>query len=492
MVSMLVMSLSINAQTLELNAADEGIIGDGVTLNTSKIQAAINRCHNNPEGGRLIFPKGIFRTGTIWIKSNVELHLLKGAVIKGSENPMDYDGFAEVDQKMKDKNSNLNHPNLALIRGEQAENIAFTGKGLIDGNGRRLALQVDSIQHVTTDKSPYNHNRPSEFYRPQLFYLNECKNLKVISLNLRNSACWGMTLNKCENVQLEHIHFVNRAYWNNDGFDISDCKHVRVNDCYINSADDAFCLKSHDHNTYNDDIIIENCTAISSASAVKFGTASLGGFKNIIIRNMKVKDTFRSAIALESVDGGILENILVENIHATNTGNAIFVRLGRRRNVVPGTAKNIIIRNLTAEIPFGTLTPDLAYDIHGPEIGGFYNPFPAPVSGIPGHCIENLTLENIKISYPGRSSDGIAYVPVSGWKKVPEYEGNYPEYSMFSELPSWGFFFRHVRGLHLKNIQLKTREYDFRPAMFYDDVEDVTKENIIIKAAKYKEDPMAR
>ena len=490
--SLIVISLSAQAQILEINAVDEGIIGDGSTLNTQKIQAAIDRCSKHPEGGRLIFSKGIYVTGSLWIKSNVEIHLEKGAVIKGSANPRDYDGFVDVDKNLKGKHPNLNHPQLALIRGEKADKISFTGKGLIDGNGRKLAIQVDSIQHVTTDKSPYNHNRPSEFYRPQLFHLSECTNLTILSLQLKNSACWGVTLNKCEHIRIEHVHLVNRAYWNNDGFDISDCKHVYLNDCYVNSADDAFCLKSHSRTTFNDDILIENCTAISSASAVKFGTASMGGFKNITIRNMKVKDTFRSAIALESVDGGILENVLVENIEAKNTGNAIFVRLGKRACEKPGIVRNIIIRNLTAEIPFGTLTPDLAYDMRGPEIGGFYNPFPAPISGIPGHCIENITLENIKISYPGRSSNGIAYVPTTGWKKVPEHEGNYPEYSMFSELPSWGFFFRHVRGLHLKNIQLRTREYDFRPAMFFDDVEDVTKENITIKEAKYKEDRMAR
>lgn len=479
-VCLIALSLSGHAQKIVLNAADEGCTGDGITMNTRQIQAAIDRCNDNPEGGTLIFPKGIYRTGTIWIKSNVELHLEKGAVIKGTSNPWDYDEFEKYFKLYKKSF----RPRLALIRGAKAENVTITGKGCIDGNGRKLAIHIDSLLHVRTDKSPYDHNRPQESLRPQLFNISECTRLTISSLNLRNSACWGLLLNKCEEVRLEHLHFINRAYWNNDGFDISDCKHVYVNDCFIDSADDAFCLKSHDRSSCNEDIVIENCTAISSASTVKFGTASVGGFKDIIIRNMKVKDTFRSAIAVESVDGAIIDNVLIENIQAENTGNALFIRLGHRSGETPGIIRNVTIRNLTAEIPFGTQTPDLAYDMRGPEIGGFYNPFPAPISGIPGHAIENVTLENIRIVYPGRSSNGIAYTPVSGWKKVPELESAYPEYSMFSELPSWGFFIRHVKGLKMKDIELRTREHDFRPAMFFEDAIDVKKENITVKNAK--------
>lgn len=99
----------------------------------------------------------------------------------------------------------------------------------------------------------------------------------------------------------------NRAYWNNDGIDVTDCQHVRIYSCNINSADDGICLKSYRTTSANRDIKIDDCDIISSASAVKFGTASWGGFKNIEIGNVRVKDTFRSAIAIESVEGALID-----------------------------------------------------------------------------------------------------------------------------------------------------------------------------------------
>ena len=116
---------------------------------------------------------------------------------------------------------------------------------------------------------------------------------------------------------IDSIRVVSDAYWNNDGIDIADCKKVRITHCYVNSADDGICLKSEDGaGNWNEDIYIADCTVRSSGSAIKFGTSSVGGFKKVRIKNIRVFDTFRSAIALESVDGGDLEDIRVENVVA--------------------------------------------------------------------------------------------------------------------------------------------------------------------------------
>src|SRR5690606_4595481 len=120
---------------------------------------------------------------------------------------------------------------------------------------------------------------------------------------LKNSACWGLFFERCSDMILDGLKVTNRAFWNNDGMDITDCKNVKVTNCDLDTADDGICLKSHTPGYFNDNIYVANCTIRSSASAVKFGTASHGGFKNITIENIKVFDTFRSAIAIESVDG---------------------------------------------------------------------------------------------------------------------------------------------------------------------------------------------
>lgn len=464
---------NINAKELIINASEFGILNDGKTINTSKIQEAIDFCNKNKEGGKIIFDEGVYLTGAIVLKSNVRLHLNKDAILSGSTNPYDYLHLKSLPKR--------DDSWLGLIVAYKENNISITGDGLIDGNGTNLALNIDSLHHIgeLIDKG-YNvrRKRPQESARPTLFHFAKCKDILIENINLKNAASWGLTFDLCENLTLENISFENRAYWNNDGFDISDCKKVRVRNCYVNAADDAICLKSHHPGYCNDDIIIENCIAISSASAVKFGTASSGGFKNIIVRNIKVKDTFRSAIAIEGVDGGDIENILVENIYATNTGNAIFLRLGHRSGKRPSIFRNVTIRNLYAEIPFGR--PDINYDLRGPEVDFFHNIMPSSIVGIPGHKIENVTLENIEIIYPGRASKAMAYVPLSRLNQVPENIDSYPEFTMFGELPSWGFYIRHVDGLKMKNIKLGLKDNDFRPPFVFDDTSNIIQENVKI------------
>jgi hypothetical protein len=449
------------------NVLDFGAVPDGKTLNTQALQEAIDAAFKNG-GGRVVLPEGIFLTGSIVLRNGVELYLEDDAKLLGSTNPAHY-------TKMNNWG--------ALILAENAFQIAIRGKGTIDGQGRALALNVDSLHHLGEMVDPrYNQRRmrPSEYYRPQLIYMLRCKEVRVSGLSLKNASCWVQTYEQCTDVEIDQIKVESRAFWNNDGFDIVDCKNVRVTGCDVNSADDGICLKSHSPDHFNDQIYIANCTVRSSASAVKFGTASYGGFKNVVIENIKVFDTFRSAIAIESVDGGLIENIKVSNITAVNTWNAIFLRLGHRAGDGPGTVKNISIKDVNVQVPFGR--PDIGYDMRGPEVDFFHNLFPSSIAGIPGHNIENVVLENIQITYPGRASKGMAYVPLSRLDQVPEQVGEYPEYSMFHELPAWGFYVRHAKGIQMKNITLKLEDRDFRPAFVFDDVDGLSMHGIDLPA----------
>jgi hypothetical protein len=195
-----------------------------------------------------------------------------------------------------------------------------------------------------------------------------------------------------------------------------------------------------------------------------------------------VYDTFRSAIAIESVDGAFIENIDVSNVIAVNTGNAIFIRLGHRDGKKPGSIKNVHIQNMKVQVPFGR--PDSNYDLRGPEVDFFHNPFPSSIVGLEGHNIENVVLENIEINYPGRATKGMAYVPLSQLHQVPEEVKSYPEFSMFGELPAYGLYMRHVNGITIKNIKFTLDDADFRPAFVFDDVKDLKMEEIGLPAEK--------
>jgi len=445
------------------NVLDFGAVADAKTLNTEAIQAAIDAAHTN-SGGTVVLPKGIFLSGSIEMKSGVTLHLERDATLLGSTNPRHY-------RKINNWK--------ALVLADHAHDVALTGQGTIDGQGRELALNVDSLHHIGEMVDP-NYNlrrmRPNETLRPELVYMMSCQQVMITGITMMNASCWVQTYDQCTGLEIDRITVVSREYWNNDGFDIVDCKDVRITNCDVNTADDGICLKSHSPDHINDNVYIGNCTVRSSASAIKFGTASFGGFKNVVVENIKVFDTFRSAIAIESVDGGVIENIAVSKIIAINTGNAIFIRLGHRHGDRPGTVRNISIKDVYVQVPFGR--PDNNYDMRGPEVNFFHNPFPASIAGIPDHYVENVVLENIEIRYPGRASKGMAYVPLSRLDQVPEQVKEYPEFSMFRELPAWGIFVRHARNIEMKNVTLTLENEDFRPAFLFDDVDSLQMEDI--------------
>ena len=453
-------------------AADFKIDNQGTTLVTVPLQKAIDKIAASG-GGRLVFAPGTYLTGSIMLKTGVELHLLAGATLLGSPNSLDYIAIDKGEgNTIHDENTSQ-----ALIVAENSDNIRLTGQGTIDGNGLAVALCADSLHHagIQIDKN-YNVRRHRTSTRPKLFYFHRCKNILVENLNLRSSAGWGLSFNQSSHITLINLKVENRAYWNNDGIDISDCQHVYIGNCDVNAADDGICLKSHDESTCCDSITIENCRIRSSASAVKFGTASFGGFRNVSIRNIRVVDTFRSAIALESVDGGTLENISVEDVTAYHTGNAIFIRLGARNGKQPGKLQNVSIRRLYCQVPFGR--PDINYDLRGPEVNFFHNPFPSSITGLPGNRAKDILIEDVEIVYPGRATKGMAYLPLYRLDDVPEAEKDYPEFTMFGELPAWAFYVRHVEGITFRNVKVRLTDSDFRPAFVFDDVKQLHLQDI--------------
>ncbi|HAP02130.1 MAG TPA: glycoside hydrolase, partial [Bacteroidetes bacterium] len=248
----------------DYNILNYGAKADGKIFNTQSIQSAIDAANKNG-GGRVIIPEGIFLTGSIILKSNVELHLEEKAVLLGSTKRDDY--------------KKLNRWR-ALILADNQNNISITGKGKIDGQGRRLALNIDSLFYIgQLDSASYNFadKRPSHLVRPQLIEFVQCKNIVVKNISLCNAACWVQTYDQCSNILLDSVTVNSDAYWNNDGIDIQDCHNARITNCTINSADDGICLKSQSTEHYCDSIYISNCSVRSSASAIKFGTVSHGG-----------------------------------------------------------------------------------------------------------------------------------------------------------------------------------------------------------------------
>ncbi|MBQ4399567.1 MAG: hypothetical protein II829_08310 [Bacteroidales bacterium] len=216
-------------------------------------------------------------------------------------------------------------------------------------------------------------------------------------------------------------------------------------------------------------IEVRHCTARSSASGIKFGTMGAGGFKNVRIIDNTVYDTYRSAITIQSVDGGICENILVDSLYATNVGNAIYLNVGARRDK-QSFMDGITIRNLYCEV--AATKPDAGYEYEGPIEDLPRNISPCGIIGLKDSKIKNVTLENIEIVFPGGGDPHYAHVGLDELDKVPEMPKAYPEFSQHMELPAWGFFIRHVDGLTMNNITLRALKKDYRTAIVMDDVDN--------------------
>jgi polygalacturonase len=331
--------------------------------------------------------------------------------------------------------------------------------------------------------NPWGQKRSTEFNRPHLITFSKCDHVTIKGILLKDAACWVETYHECTNLIIDSIRVQSTAYYNNDGIDIDNCSNVKITRCNVNADDDGICLKSNNNAAICENVEISDCVVRSSASALKFGTASHGGFKHITVKNLMIYDTYRSAIALESVDGGTLEDVTIENVKATNTGNAIFIRLGHRKTDAPiGIVRNIKITNVKAEVPSGK--PDKGYEMEGPSLRYPHNVFPASIVGLPDHPVENVTLENISITYEGGGSKQVAQFGLDSLQNVPEKAGDYPEFSMFGELPSWGMYVRHATGIQLKNIKLQYKKEDFRPAMVFDDVKQLQVQSLQIPTAQ--------
>ncbi|OYV06447.1 MAG: glycoside hydrolase family 28 [Verrucomicrobiales bacterium VVV1] len=447
----------------DFNVLDYGAVSDGKTLNTTAIQNAIHATAE--QGGRVVFPPGKYLCGSIRLKSGVTLHLEKGATLLGSTNPADY--------------QRLNF--LALVIADRVKDIGISGEGEIDGQGKILAKA--SIGPIKQGAFP----DAGEAKRPVVLNFRNCSGVTVRNVTLRESACWMQLYRDCDRVLVENLTVRTMAAVTNDGLDLDGCSNVIVRGCDIDSEDDAICLKSSARACEN--VLIENCRIRSTCNALKFGTASFKGFKNVTARNLEIHDTYLSGIALEIVDGGAMENILISKVRMKTTNNPIFIRLGQRQADRPvGSIRNVTISDVTADIPNRRKSemnkfPEGWRHLCTTLITG-------SITGLPGHPVTGVTLKNIAITYGGIGNEAKpGHLLLEHLDKVPECSDRYPESKMFGVLPAWGLYCRHVEGLNFENVQFKVTATDYRAAVILDDVRNLKMDRFQILSAG-KEPPM--
>ena len=453
----------------QFRVTDFGAVGDGAVLCTRSLQAAIDSANAaySRSGVRqeVVFPAGRYVSGSLYLKSGVTLVLGEGATLLGSLNPFDY---------VKDPYCHWT----AFIFAVKQHDIGIIGRGTIDGRGWEVANRLVEYIHMGLVDDPLKYDRPNEANRPENIHFRECENVTVSGITLRNPASWNQQYDQCRHLLIENQTVDSKNYWNNDGVDIVDCNDVVIRGCTMDAADDVFCFKSHSVDGVCENVTLEDCRGRSSANGIKFGTMTRGKFRHFRIRNIELHDTYRSAITIASVDGATVEDIVIDGLRATHTGNPFFLRFGDRREG-KGTPclKDITLRNIYVEVPLEK--PDAGYSYEGPVEDLPRNVSPSSIVGTPTHRIQNILLENIVCVHPGYADTAYAYRGCSPDElaAIPEWERRYPEFSMWKELPAWGLYIRHADNITLRNVTLRLGGEDYRPAIVADDVNDLRIEN---------------
>jgi polygalacturonase len=346
----------------QYNVRTFGAKGDGITMDTRAIQKAIDKAYEN-KGGVVEVSAGTYKIGTLFLKDNVELHLQHGSTLLGSA---DYKDYAVVRQQMPSRTRDL-YAKYFMIFAEGVNNIAITGSGTIHGNGLKHFLE----------------ERPQNL-RPYMIRLVSCNNVTVKGVKLLEAANWTFHLLNCKDVSIDGIVIENRGEGNRDGLDIDACERVTVANSRFSTTDDAIVMKAT-NDTLCRDISISNCLFREiGGSAIKTGTESNGGFKNITVSNCVIKDIDHHAgIELMTVDGGMMQNILFDNITMDNVATPFFIRLGiRSRPYKPGQYVNHI---------------DEVRDIQLNNISVVNAKLPSSIIGLHSKKISNISVTNYTV-----------------------------------------------------------------------------------------------
>src|SRR5436305_8601584 len=444
--------------TDNFNVRSFGAAGDGRTIDTPSINRAIDAA-SAAGGGTVVFPSGSYLCYSIHLKSKVSLYLGPGATIVAAESSAaggsgEYDA-AESNQW--DRYQDFGHSlcRNSLMWGEDLSNISIVGTGLIWGKGLSLGDGDTALAPGVGNKS---------------ISLKNCHNVTLRDISILHGGHFAILATGVDNLTIDNLLIDT----NRDGIDIDCCRNVRISNCSVNSPwDDAICPKSSFALGYaraTENVTIANCyvtggyeegTLLDATykrigpdykaprnGRIKFGTESNGGFRNITVSNCVVENC--RGIALETVDGGVLEDITISNIAMRDiTDVPFFLRLGSRMRGPEGVPVGQLRRVLISNVVVSNADSRQA----------------AIISGIPDHFIEDIKCDNIYFQHRGGGTKETALI------SPPEIEHEYPDPNRFGPMPAHGFFIRHVKGVDMRDIEIKPLRDDLRPAFVLDDVD---------------------
>ena len=432
----------------------------GKDLETAKWQAAIDAVAAGG-GGTVTVPPGVHPVGQLDLKSNVRLHLARGAVLEGAAG---MENYRIVTLPYSEGTWS------AVVAGFGVTNVSITGEGEINGHGERFSMDFRDVPRGVC----------CEGLRPRGVVFADSADIRLEDFTLRDAGCWGIVFKRCDGILARRVKIDNHAHENNDGFDI-EARNVLIEDCDVDGGDDGICVKSNDPHFCVTNVVVRRCTSRSHCNGFKLGTASHGTMRNIRFENCRADFPRRdfidrapgreglpacrrkgfesypngvgiSAICVECVDGGVVEDVAYDGIEIDGFMVPIFVRGGSRSGRTCGIppSDKFVLRNITIR------------NVRGRAVSHI----PSTISGVNVCRPQNVLLENVDIVCRGEGA-GVSR-PCS--EPGLEFAGRYPEATMFKgiRLPAFGLYVDQEDCVTLRNVQflLTQGDSDDRPPVY--------------------------
>jgi hypothetical protein len=424
------------------NIRDHGAVGDGKTLDTKAIQAAVDAC-NADRGGIVLVPAGEFLIGPIELKNNVTLRLAADAKLVATTDASLYHAADGIPLQ---GDATMGDGNVGLIYAANATNITIEGAGTIDGQG--TAVRAGGL---------------SGNKRPHLLLFYKCTNLKIRDVYMFQSAYHTCRICNSSFVDIDAIRINSRLVGNNDGFHFISSEYVRISNCNIRCQDDACALFGSCRF-----VMVTNCSFSTRWAAFRFGG---GNVENIVVSNCIMSEVLGCPIKIRCAPGSLYENMSFANLIFQNVSGPISMGAGPQREGTerPAGVERAIIRNVSfSNISGNVLTKETKLEGH--DSIGLNRPGEQRsciiFNCVEGNTIENVSLDNIRLTFGGGGT-----AEEGATRKLPNLAG---EYFALGKMPAYGLYARNVHGLSVNNVRMQVASPELRPAVILDGVQDAT------------------
>ncbi len=408
-----------------------GAIADGVTDDGPAIQEAIDTC-SKEGGGKVVLHNGVFLSGGIAFKNNVELHITSTATLLASP---------DIQKFNTDYKFNQPEPVRSFIHASGCHHIALTGNGTINGQGE--LFPSDGTYWV----------------RPWLIQLRGCSDVRIENIFLTNSAVWACWLLQCKRVKVDGVRIENPVSPNRDGIDIDGCREVTVSNCNINTEDDSIAFKVSEKGYPCRDIVVTNCLLSSRCAAIRLGPDAIDNIENITISNCVIRNTKLNGIKIQESMGAVMRNVTFSNIVMENVRGPISIRVAgwqlkedepapfeiNDSNWENGKLQNILFDNIQATTPDDNICMS--------------------ITGTSKTRPSGITFSNLDFTFTGGGT-----AQQGARRSVPDLDRHYPEMYIFGDLPAYALYVHHASDLVFHNVSFRLLSEDLRPAIVCDDV----------------------